>query len=275
MRKQLVHGKKVLLFIDTGDNCRCPLAVGYLRKLLREKGIDYIDIRHAGVMCPNDLLPTPEVVLLLQEEGEDIRKHRSRPLTLDLISQADLILGMTPIHVQKCIRWTEEAKGKTFLLKEYVGFPGKNVQIPDPMGGTMEIFKKCYVDMKQSLHKLLEMEFITTPPDPEEVTIVTGSLIGRQIKPDNSENASDSSVSDDKSSEENEPKKKVVKSAVKAKSSAKDSDNNEVNDDSSTDDSSKKRRLKKTEKAESVEEVKDSKPKGKVSAKSSKETAKE
>lgn len=172
MKKQLVTGKKLILFVDTGDNCRCPLAIGYFAKLLNQKGIDHIELRHMGVMTPNDLLPTPEVVQLLKEEGVDIRFHRSRPIMVDVIRQADLILGFTAIHVQTCTRKVPEAKAKTFLLKEYVGLGHTGDQIHDPMGSTMEIFKKYFNEIKQSLHRLVEMEFITTPPEPQEVAIV-------------------------------------------------------------------------------------------------------
>jgi protein-tyrosine phosphatase len=171
LRKQLVSGKKLLLFVDTGDNCRCPLAIGYLSKLLAQKNIDYLDLRHMGVMTPNDLLPTPEVVQLLKEEGVDIRYHRSRPVNDELIRQADLVLGFTAIHVQTCLRRVPESKGKVFLLKQYVGLAHTGDQIHDPMGSTMEIFKKYFSDIKLSLHKLVEMEFITSPPEPKEVVI--------------------------------------------------------------------------------------------------------
>ncbi len=172
MRKQLVSGKKLLLFVDTGDNCRCPLAIGYLTKLLNQKNIDYIELKHMGVMTPNDLLPTPEVVQLLKEEGVDIRYHRSRPVNDDLIRQADLVLGFTAIHVQTCLRRVPDAKGKTFLLKDYVGLAHTGDQIHDPMGSTMEIFKKYFGEIKQSLQRLVEMEFITAPPEPKEVVIL-------------------------------------------------------------------------------------------------------
>ncbi len=171
MRKQLVNGKKLLLFVDTGDNCRCPLAIGYLTKLLSQKKIDYIDLKHMGVMTPNDLLPTPEVVQLLKEEGIDIKYHRSRPVDDKLIRAADIVFGFTAIHVQTCLRRVPESKHKTFLLKEYVGLGQSGDQIHDPMGSTMEIFKKYFAEIKQSLHKLVEMEFITTPPEPKEVVI--------------------------------------------------------------------------------------------------------
>lgn len=156
--------KKKLLLLDTGDNCRCPMAEGYLKKLLYERGIDWIDVSTAGVMTPTGLLPTPEAEQLLLEEGVDISRHRSRPMKAHMLEDADLILGMSSLHVQKAIRETEAAKGKTFLLKEYVGYSGKHVQIPDPMGGTMDTFKRVFEQLKDALEKLVETEFIRTPP---------------------------------------------------------------------------------------------------------------
>ena len=140
------------------------MAAGFFLKLLEQRGIKHIDIRTAGVMTPTGLLPTPEAVQLLQDEGVDIRRHRSRPLTREMIKKADLILGMTPFHVQSALRINEDARGKTFLLKEYVGRDGKNTQIADPMGGTLEIFKRCFSEIRASLHRLVEMEIVTKPP---------------------------------------------------------------------------------------------------------------
>lgn len=172
MRRTPGPEKRIILFIDTGDNCRCPMAAGYFLKLLEQRGVKHIEIRTAGVMTPTGLLPTPEAVLLLSEEGVDIRRHRSRPLTSDMIRKADLVLGMTPFHVQSAFRMTEDARGKTYLLKEYVGRDGRNTQIADPMGGTLEIFKKCFAEIRASLQRLVEMEIVTRPPvvkEPEHV----------------------------------------------------------------------------------------------------------
>jgi protein-tyrosine-phosphatase len=165
--------KRVILFVDTGDNCRCPMAKEYLKKLLAERNITWIEIQTAGVMTPNGLLPTPEAVQMVREEGWDTlvmeKTHRSRPLKPELIERADLILGMTPFHVQTAFRLSESARGKTFLLKEYTGHEGRNVQIPDPMGGTLEIFKKVFGQIKTCLNRLVEMDIITQCPYPPEL----------------------------------------------------------------------------------------------------------
>ena len=159
--------KVIILFLDTGDNCRCPMVKGYLQKLLDDRGIKHIDIRTAGVMTPSDLKPQDEAKQILAEEGVSIERHRSRPVSAAMIREADLILGMTPFHVQKALRESDEARQKTYLLKEYVGYDGKHTLIVDPMGGTLEVFKKVFSEIRTSLLKLINMDIIQkTRPDP-------------------------------------------------------------------------------------------------------------
>ncbi len=158
--------KKILLLLDTGDNCRCPMAEGYLKKLLAERGIDWVEVKTAGVMTPTGVLPAPEAVSLLKEENVDIARHKSRPMKLPMLEEADLVLGFSSLHVQRAIRDGGDAvRGKTHLLKEYVGFSGKDVQIPDPIGGTMDTFKRVFEQIKIALEKLVETDFIKTPPE--------------------------------------------------------------------------------------------------------------
>ena len=162
--------KIIILFLDTGDNCRCPMVKGYLQKLLDDRGIKHIDIRTAGVMTPSDLKPQDEAKQILAEEGVSIERHRSRPVSAAMIREADLILGMTPFHVQKALRESDEARQKTHLLKEYVGYDGKHTLIVDPMGGTLEVFKKVFSEIRSSLLKLVNMDIIQktrpAPPPP-------------------------------------------------------------------------------------------------------------
>jgi protein-tyrosine-phosphatase len=212
--------KKMILFIDTGDNCRGPMAHGYLLKLLEQRGIKHIEIKTAGVMTPTGLLPTPEAVQLLQEEGVDIRRHRSRPLAADMIAKADLVLGMTPFHVQTAFRMTEEARGKTYLLKEYVGREGRNTQIADPMGGTLEIFKKCFAEIRASLQRLVEMEIVKNVPQNSEsehkVIPAAPGEIEQKLRA-----AAAAEARGEKRPDPNAPAKETHKAEPKAKAQAK------------------------------------------------------
>lgn len=152
--------KKIVLFLCTGDTCRNPMAAGYLEKIAEDAGIKELDVRTAGVMTVPGLLPSDESVEMLNEHDVDIRNHRSRPLTPELIRRVDLVLGMTPIHVQTALRMCEEAKGKTFLLRDYSDTAeGKNSQVNDPMGCTLEVYKNCFKLIKKACEGLLKRPF--------------------------------------------------------------------------------------------------------------------
>ena len=152
--------KKLLLFLCTGNTCRSPMAAGYFNQLLSEKRIRSVEVKTAGVMTVAGLLATPEAIQIMDAVGVDLRKHRSGKLTPELIKKANLLLGMTPFHVQSALRMSPEAKGKTFLLKEYTGSDARHAQISDPMGCTLEVYKKVFGDIKSACNKLLKTEFI-------------------------------------------------------------------------------------------------------------------
>jgi hypothetical protein len=100
----------------------------------------------------------------------DLGRHRSSQLTQESIRRADLILGMSPLHVQHALRESPDARGKTFLLKEFARSDLKNIQISDPMGCTLEVFKKCFKEIRQACDKLIETEYVKAlipPPDRE------------------------------------------------------------------------------------------------------------
>jgi len=175
----------IILFVDTGDICRSPMARGYLYKLLKSKDISHISIKTCGVMTPTGLHPTPETVQLLGEDNIDIRNHRSKPLTSQMLDEADLVLGMTPFHVQTAIRKNKACEEKTHLLKEYISGQtetpkrrseediNKEVIIHDPMGGTIDIYRKAFKEIKDALSNLVLMDIITTPPPAKKKVIET------------------------------------------------------------------------------------------------------
>lgn len=156
--------KKVIVFLCTGDTCRGPMAQGYMKKKLEEKGITHIEVRTAGVMTVSGLVPTPEARQVMEKEGIDIMKHRSAPLTRELVKRSDVVLGMTPFHVQFAKRLDDEAKDRTYLLKEFAKSDMKNYQVTDPMGATLEVYKRVYREIKLAVDRLMEHEFVLTPP---------------------------------------------------------------------------------------------------------------
>jgi len=165
--------KRTIVFVCTGNTCRSPMAQGLLQQALKEAEITTIEAKTAGVMTTTGLLPTPEAIQVMDSADIDIRKHRSVPLTPEMIKKADLVLGMTPFHVQFALRMYQDAhedpeegdaaKDKVFLLKEYAKSDMKNYQITDPMGATLEVYKRVFREIKLAITKLMEMDVIHAP----------------------------------------------------------------------------------------------------------------
>ena len=159
------------------------MAAHYFRKLLAERNIKDIEVRSAGVMTITGLLASHEAVQVMDSAHVDLSRHRSSQLSPESIRKADLILAMTPFHRQTALRLTEVARKKTHLLKEFAGSDVENVQIADPMGCTLEVFKRCFKEIKQACEKLIEHDFFTgktVAPKPQRSKTETRSASSRK-----------------------------------------------------------------------------------------------
>ncbi len=80
---------------------------------------DVLEVDSAGLL-PGGMSPPPEVFEAMDTYGLDLRAHRSRQLTPDMIGPADLIVGMGRRHVQEAVLLDGGAWRRAFTLKELV-----------------------------------------------------------------------------------------------------------------------------------------------------------
>jgi glycine hydroxymethyltransferase len=109
-----------ILVVCTGNICRSPMATGFLRELLRERGASNIRIESAGVQGWEDSPPTPEAVRALEERGIDISDHMARRLSRSSVEDVSLVLAMAADHREAVQRVAPLASDRTFTLKEFV-----------------------------------------------------------------------------------------------------------------------------------------------------------
>jgi len=128
----------LLLFVCTGNICRSPMAEYLLRARL---GPDSRwRVASAGVSAPAGLPASEPAVAALREKGIDLRPHRSRALSRELIDDALLIVVMTAAHLAQIRMMNPGAVEKGFLLKLFDPAAGGR-DIEDPLGLSVEGYR--------------------------------------------------------------------------------------------------------------------------------------
>jgi protein-tyrosine-phosphatase len=142
---------KTILLVCTGNTCRSVMAQGILQELLREMAEDEpLHVLSAGVAASLGAEASEEAMLILEERGIDIGRHRSRPVSESLLAGADLVLAMTRSQSQMMKRIFPGHAEKIYSLKEYVGEEG---DIEDPIGMPVAVYRKTSKKMERLLLK--------------------------------------------------------------------------------------------------------------------------
>lgn len=139
---------KKLIFVDTNDNCRAPMAELILKRKFLTNPLT-IESRGLIVLFPEPMNPKAEAVL--ENNGYPTPTHVAMQLEQEDLSGDVLLITME--EKQKSQIWeTYENAPHVYTLKEYVGETG---DIPALYGQPLSVYAQCYTEMELLMRRLV------------------------------------------------------------------------------------------------------------------------
>jgi len=97
-------------------------------------------VASAGVAAADGEPASEEAVVVCRELGLDLRRHGSQQVTRALMENSRWVVVMTEMHREVLARQYPEFHARIRLLKSF-GFSGAFGDIPDPIGGSLDVYR--------------------------------------------------------------------------------------------------------------------------------------
>jgi len=142
-----------VLFVCTGNTCRSPMAETIFRKLVTDKLScrDWelrerrIDVFSAGIAAGENDPASRESVQIMQEFGLDLSQHLSQQVNDHMLENSTVVLALTERHRQVLCDARPDLVDRIQLLSR------NGSDISDPIGGSMEEYRKCAAQISDNL----------------------------------------------------------------------------------------------------------------------------
>ena len=144
-----------IMFVCTGNICRSAMAEKLLTKRAREEKLD-IEVYSCGTYAENGDYPTLEAIETMHEYDIAMKSHRATNIRNSNIEEMDVILCATENHKNMVLNLYPNLKGKVFTMKEYVGDTENGINISDPWGCNIIIYRMCAEELSKIVEKIVK-----------------------------------------------------------------------------------------------------------------------
>lgn len=159
---------KTLLFVCSGNTCRSPLALAAWQALTPRR---QVQARSAGLWARDGARAATHTLSIAQQWGVDLRCHRARTLTPQMVARADWVCVMTGEQAD-ALRQRFTPAGTVVLLGSFapssqqsgadsieeiiafqklLGETNRSIDsnnIIDPFGGSREAYLRCAMQIR-------------------------------------------------------------------------------------------------------------------------------
>jgi protein-tyrosine-phosphatase len=86
--------------------------------------------------------------------GISLAEHRAKPLTREMVEEADCVLAMDFQNKAELLTLYPEYQEKIFMLSAYAEGPWQYREIPDPYLGDVDTTRFCAMQLRTCVHNL-------------------------------------------------------------------------------------------------------------------------
>ncbi len=157
------------VFVCFGNIMRSAMAEFLMRRELSEAGIEQpVRIVSAGLHATAGREAHPWAQQASEDLSISLAEHRAKPLTREMVEQADGVLAMDFQNKAELLTLYPEFKEKIFMLSAYAEGAWQYREIPDPYLGDLDTTRFCAMQLRTCVHNLTASTVLSSPAPKEQ-----------------------------------------------------------------------------------------------------------